>query len=47
MLVVAIHVKDSICTAQTNFVLKLSKLNNNQVLNVTNLYSQLDVDAGL
>lgn len=39
-LICALHVQDSICTSGSNFVFKLSKLTNGQVLNVSNLFTR-------
>ncbi|KAI1295465.1 Cell growth regulator with RING finger domain protein 1 [Halotydeus destructor] len=41
-LVSAIHIRDPIATMETNFVYKLTKLANGQVLNVTNLYTKFE-----
>ena len=41
-LVCAVHVKDSLCTSESTFVFKLSKLLNGQVLNVTKLFARDD-----
>jgi len=37
-LITVIHVKDAVCSMDTNFIYKLTKMANGQVLNVTNLY---------
>jgi hypothetical protein len=42
-LICAIHVQDAVCTTDSSFVFKLSKLTNGQVLNVSNLFTR---DAG-
>ena len=42
-LICAIHVQDSVCTTDSSFVFKLSKLTNGQVLNVSHLFTR---DAG-
>jgi len=39
-LICAVHVRDSVCTSESTFVFKLSKLANGQVLNVTKLFSR-------
>lgn len=45
-LVNVIHVKDSVCShMDTNFVFKLSKMANGQVLNVTNLYTRTEQEG--
>lgn len=41
-LICAIHIQDSLCSSNTSFVFKLSKLANGQVLNVSNLYTRDD-----
>jgi len=39
-LICALHVQDNICTSESNFVFKLSKLSNGQVMNVSNLFTR-------
>lgn len=39
-LICAIHVQDSLCTSDTSFVFKLSKLANGQTLNLTHLFTR-------
>jgi hypothetical protein len=42
-----IHIRDSVCTMDTNLIFKLSKLVNGQVLNVQNLYASKGEKAQL
>jgi hypothetical protein len=44
-LICAVHVQDSICTSESTFVFKLSKLANGQVLNVTKVFTRDEENA--